>query len=265
VSHSHLIVTRKGRVGTLVLNRPQKRNALSKALARDLASALEDLAGDDTLRTVLIRGAGERDFCSGYDIGELPVGSSGPPGRRLARLRPVEEAFQQVIRFPYPVVAVINGAAFGAGCELALCCDLRLAADDVRMGMPPARLGLVYPWWGLLRFVQTVGLSVTRELFYTARPLSGPRLFERGLVDRLLPRERLDEVAADLAAAIAANAPLALKGTKRVLNLLAGAAPLSEAAAREAEELAENALASEDLQATREAFLKKETPVFRGR
>jgi len=183
----------------------------------------------------------------------------------LERIGPVEALFQHVVDYPMPVVAMINGAAFGAGCELAVCCDLRIAADHAGMGMPPARLGVVYPWTGLRRFLHAVGLAASKELFFSARTYRGDELKRIGLVNEVVPRGELLAATDRLADEIAAHAPLALKGIKRVLNLLQESTALQPAAEREAQARVAEALASEDLQEGRQAFMEKRPPRFKGR
>jgi enoyl-CoA hydratase/carnithine racemase len=258
-----LLTDRRGRVCVLTLNRPDKKNALSLELVETLTRNLEQLAREAEAPVLVIRGAGDEAFCSGFDIRSLPAG--GPRGAAAAILTPVEALFQGVVDYPMPVIAMINGAAFGAGCELAVCCDIRLAADHARLGMPPARLGLVYPWTGLRRFVQTIGLRSTREMLFTGRTYQGTRLRELGLVDQLAPRAELDAVVFQLAEEIAANAPLALRGIKRILNLLLHQPAPSQAAIEESESLVAQALASEDLQEGQTAFLEKRRPRFKGK
>ena len=168
-----------------------KKNSLTPELVKILLQTLKELSLDDTIRTVVIRGAGDKAFCAGYDIGSLPTSRSDDPNENLKILNPVEKLFKVIVDYPFPVIAMINGVAFGAGCELAVCCDIRIGADNIRIGMPPAKLGLVYPWSGLQRFIQVIGLKNTKEIFFTGRNYEGIRLKELGLVDYLVPGDKL--------------------------------------------------------------------------
>ena len=260
-----LRVLKKNYLATLTLNRPEKQNSLSPELVKILLQTLEALSGDGTIRTVVIRGSGDKAFCAGYDIGSLPTSHSDDPHEELERLNAVESLFKTIIDYPFPVIAMINGVAFGAGCELAICCDIRIAADNIRIGMPPAKLGLVYPWGGLQRFIQVIGLKSTKEIFFTGRAYEGSRLKELGLVDYLLPGDELEAFTCRMAEEIAANAPLSLKGTKRVLNLLLRASQFDKSHRKEAESITRASFLSEDLEEGQRAFLEKRKPLFKGR
>jgi enoyl-CoA hydratase len=168
-------------------------------------------------------------------------------------------------RLSYPAIAMINGHCFGGALNLALCCDLRTGADDAAIGMPAARLGVVYPCDGIAQFVQVLGMARARQVFFTAHTYRGAEAQAMGLVDRLVPRAELERVTFALAEAIAGNAPLALKGIKRTLNLLEAAAPLSGDARREAEALMAAAFQSEDIKEGQLAFMEKRPPHFVGR
>ncbi len=265
MDNKHLLIERNKNVCTLVLNRPEKKNSLSPQLVETLLDAFEKLAADDTVRIVVIRGLGDQAFCSGYDIRSLPTRLSDDVRAELKTLNPVESLFRSVVDFPFPVIAMINGAAFGAGCELSVCCDIRIGSDDIRMGMPPAKLGLVYPWTGLQRFIQVIGLESTREIFFTGRTYQGKRLTQIGLVDYLIPRQELEDFTYRMAAEIAANAPLALKGTKRIINLLQSSSQPDKNSIQEAESLTEGAFLSQDLKEGKMAFFEKRKPVFKGK
>jgi len=260
-----LLIEKNKNVCTLLLNRPEKKNSLSPQLVETLVDKFEELAADDTVRTIVIRGVGDQAFCSGYDIRSLPTRVNDDVREKLKTLNPVESLFNKIINYPFPVIAMINGVAFGAGCELSACCDIRIGADHIRMGMPPAKLGLAYPWTGLQRFIRVLGLKSTREIFYTGRTYEGQRLKELGLVDYLLPAEDLETFTYQMAEEIAANAPLAVKGTKRILNLLLNSSQPPGHCQKEAESITEAAFLSEDLQEGRLAFLEKRKPRFKGK
>lgn len=260
-----LLKEQKKQICVLALNRPEKKNSLSLELVEQLGATLQEMAEDDSVRAVILRGAGDKAFCSGFDIGALPTQAKGNADQRLASLDRVESLLQYLINFPYPTIAMLNGFAFGLGCELAVCCDIRIGAEDIRMGMPPAKLGLVYPWRGLQRFIQRVGLQSTKEMFFTGRTYSGSHLKTLGLVDYLVPRDQLEAFTFDMAREIADNAPLALKGIKRVINILLQTSRLDEASAAEAQAIFKTALTSQDLQEGQAAFLEKRKPHFKGK
>lgn len=260
-----LLVERRGAVGILVMNRPEKRNALTPGLLFRLRASLEDLARDADIRAVVLRGAGGKAFCAGYDIGVLPAGPHASGGEASGGGSPLEAALNAVLDYPYPVIAMLNGDAFGAGCELAVCCDLRLAAADARIGIPAARMGLVYPVAGLLRLVGRIGLANAKEILLTGRAYAARRAQELGIVNTVAAREDLERLTFETAEEIAANAPLALKGLKRILNRIARTAALSPEDAAEAERLVQASFDSCDLKEARAAFAEKRKPVFRGR
>ncbi len=265
MSNHLLLVQKKSNICTLTLNRPEKKNSLSLELIEQIKSTMEELAEDDGVRTVILRGAGDQAFCSGFDIGSLPTQSKGDAEQRLKSLDQVESLFQCLIRFPYPVIAMLNGFAFGLGCELAMCCDIRIGIEDIHMGVPPVKLGMVYPWTGLQRFIQNIGLQSTKEMFFTGRSYTGRRIKELGLVDYLVPGDELEEFTYGMAEEIAGNAPLALKGTKKVINLLMQSNRLDETQIKEAQTIFNTTLLSEDMQEGQSAFLEKRKPQFKGK
>jgi enoyl-CoA hydratase/carnithine racemase len=249
-----------GPVRELTLSHPARRNALNDALLARLVEEL-DRAAREGARCLLLRGEGDRAFSSGYDLTALPeAAASGPlPDVHLeAALRALEDG-------PLPVVALLNGHAFGGGLELAARCDLRLAVASAQLGMPPAKLGIVYAPRGLARFFALLGPAGARRMFLTGAPLSASEALALGLVDEVHPTlEAASARALALAQEIAANAPLALAGTRRLLGQLERSL-LSGVDAAEAERLRREAFASEDAREGRAAFLEKRAPVFRGR
>jgi len=264
LQENHLLIEKKNNVCILTLNRPDKRNSLSIDLVYDLYKTFQELAEDDEIRTVIIRGKGDKAFCAGFDMASLPTKVNPDIQDAFSKENPFELAMNSVVNYPYPVIAMLNGSVYGGGCELAIACDIRIGADDIRIGMTPAKIGVVYSWKGLQRFVNVVGLRSTKEMFFTARSYSGQRLLDMGIVDYLVPRSDLISYTENMAQEIAQNAPLSLKGNKRILNLLLQS-EFTESDKKEAEELSIMSFASEDLKEGQAAFLEKRKPVFKGK
>jgi enoyl-CoA hydratase/carnithine racemase len=248
-----------------VLNRPEKRNALTPDMLIQISQTLNTYSADDTVRTVIIRGAGNSAFSSGYDISAIPTNVSPELKELLSNKSPFELAIESIVNYPYPVIAMINGNAFGGACDLAVSCDIRIAADDIKIGMVPARLGIVYFPEGIQRVIRTVGWSNAKEMFFTGRTYKALQLKEMGMIDYLVPREKLETFTLDFAKEISDNAPLAIKGTKRIFNLIAESQQLGGEAIQEATDWVEIAFKSEDLKEGQAAFLEKRKPLFKGK
>jgi enoyl-CoA hydratase len=260
-----LRIERNDNILTLAFNRPQKRNALTPDMLIALYEILKTHAKDDAYRAVIITGTGEKAFSSGYDINAIPTTVSPELKTLLKKKSPFELAVDSIVNYPYPVIAMLNGFAFGGACDLAVSCDIRIAADDIQMGMVPAKLGMVYFPEGLQRFVRTIGLSRTKEMFFTARRYKTKHLKEMGLLDYIVPREELTRFTYAFAAEIAENAPLSLKGIKRILNMISESGRLGETEIKEATRLVEDSLTSEDLKEGQAAFLEKRKARFKGK
>jgi enoyl-CoA hydratase len=260
-----LLVERKEHICTLILNRPEKRNSLSPDLLVEIHQTLEELSQDDTVRAIIFRGIGDKAFSSGYDISAIPTKANPEIQEKFKTQNPLMLALGSVVNYPYPVIAMLNGFAFGAGCELAICCDIRIGAEDIRMGMPPAKLGVVYDPNGLQRFINVIGLSKTKEVFFSGRYYDAAGAKEMGLVDHLVPRSDLESSTYNLAEEIAENAPLAVKGTKRIINMLVGSIRMCDEDIKEALSIVDQAFNSDDLKEAQASFLEKRKPVFRGR
>jgi len=252
-------------VGTITLCRPAQRNALTPQMLIDLHQTLAAWADSGEVRAVVIRGAGDKAFSAGYDIRSIPTNPTPEMERLMRQSNPLELGLRAVKSFPYPVIAMVNGACFGGALNLAMCCDLRVGADDIAIGMPPAKLGLVYPAEGVAQFVAVLGIARAREVFLTGRTYRGAEVAAMGLIDRLVPRAELEPAVTAMATEIAGNAPLALRGLKRVLNLLEVAAPLGAEAAAEVQALVAASFASADALEGQMAFIEKRTPRFAGR
>jgi enoyl-CoA hydratase/carnithine racemase len=210
----------------------------------------------------VIRGSGPV-FSAGYDIGNLEDAGFEETAERLVA-HPFHEALEALEAYRYPVVSQINGHAIGGGLELALTCDIRIAARGIRLGMPPAKLGLIYSHTGLLKFLQVCGPANTAELFYVGRSVEVERAERMGLVNEVVEPDELDNRVVELAAEIASGAPLSLAGNKRILRTLRAHA-LPPEVERELIDLRESCFRSEDFREGVRAFAEKRRPVWRGR
>jgi len=247
---------RKGGIRVLTLSHPARRNALNDALLARLDAALAPAAH---VRALLVRGAGGT-FCSGYDLTRL-----GPPGEE--GLLPDDLLVACLLKLeghPVPSVALVQGAAVGAGFDLAASCDFRVGTPDAVFLMPPARLGIVYSPEGLARAARLVGFARAKQLFLTARKLDAREALAWGLLDECLEPADAEARAEALCATLAAHAPLAVSGMKESFGRLARA-PLEEADRTRLRGLRAAAFGSEDAKEGRAAFLEKRPPRFTGR
>ena len=254
-----LVVDSRGPIRTITFNRPDQRNALPPAGWLRLRDVLAEIARDPAARVIVLRGARGRAFSTGYDIAALR--SLDEQGIVLSTPEdPFEVALAQLVEHPLPVIAMVEGFAVGGGCTLAVGCDLRLAGTSARLGMPPAKLGLLYSPTELKPFLDLVGPARTKLLFYSGRIIRAQEAFDLGLVERVLPDEELEAYTYALAEEIASNAPLSVQGTKRVLREISGRAEWSG----ELDALIRQVNTSADLQEGMRAFLEKRRPEFRG-
>jgi len=261
-----LLTELNGKVGTIIINRPEKGNALTLQMLVKLQQTLERWVKEDSVRVVILTGAGEKAFCAGFDILSIPTEITPEMAVDFKNDRPLDGALDAVKNFPYPTIAKMNGYAFGAGLNLAVCCDFRFAVENVSVGMPPGKLGVVYHADGIKQFVDVIGPGRTREVFLTSETYKGKDAKEIGLVDKLTPRADLDTSVDLLIGQLAERAPLSQKGTKRILNMLIeNSMKLSPSQVEEAEMLVIKAMDSDDLKEAQKAFLEKRKPVFIGK
>jgi enoyl-CoA hydratase/carnithine racemase len=245
-------------VARLTIANPERRGALD----HELLDALGEHTRTLQARCLVIRGTGAV-FSAGYDIGGFDEGQFEEAAERLVA-HPFQEALDALDAYPYPVVGQLNGHAIGGGLELALACDIRIAASGIKVGMPPAKLGLIYSHTGLRRFIDVCGVANTAELFYVGRNVDAERAERMGLVNEVVDAAELDEHVLGLAAEIAANAPLSLTGNKRVIRTLRSQ-PLPAEVERELVELRESCFRSEDFREGVRAFAEKRKPRWQGR
>jgi enoyl-CoA hydratase/carnithine racemase len=247
-------------VARLRISNPDKRGALDHAILDEFASTMPRLDA----RCVIVTGEGST-FSAGYDIGDLPDAVFADEAEKLIA-HPFAAAIDAIGDYPFPTVAALNGHAIGGGLELALSCDLRIAAATIALAMPPAKLGLVYSHTGIRKFIDAIGAPRTRELFLVGRRIDARAARDWGLVNAVSDPGRLADDALELASEIAANAPLAQTGNKRVIRAVLDAqAKLDPELERELIELRRACFSSEDFREGVRAFSEKRPADWRGR
>ncbi len=247
-------------VATLTLSRPEALNAISRELATELQAACESVATRTDIWVVIVTGEGERAFCAGADLKERRMLSAD---ERAAHTVAIESAAEALAALPMPTIAAIRGFALAGGAELAIACDLRVAASDATLGFPEVKIGIFPGAGGALRLPRIVGSGVARDLLFSGRQVPAEEAFRIGLVDRLVAPQSVLETAGEFAASIAANAPLAVRAVKRALEESHGR-PL--VAARSTVSALRAALdATDDYEEGLAAFADKRAPRFTGR
>jgi enoyl-CoA hydratase/carnithine racemase len=250
-------------VARIRISNPDRRNALDHEILDGLADLLRELDRGIETRCVLITGA-DPVFSAGYDIASIPSETFARDAEALVA-HPFHNAIEALANHPWPTVAAINGHCLGGGLELAITCDLRICAVGASLGMPPAKLGLVYGHTGLRKFLDVVGLARTKELFLTGRNFEAPRAAEIGLVHEVVEDEALESASVELASTIAANAPLSTRGNKRAIEVLNQNAVLTSQQEGGLIALRESCFTSEDLREGISAFAEKRKPKWTGR
>jgi enoyl-CoA hydratase/carnithine racemase len=261
-----LVRIEPGPVWRITLARPQVRNAVSPAMLEELSGALGDAAADPEARVVLLTGEGP-DFCAGADLAELSAVAEGSGGLDYGRA--LEEVIDGIAEHPVPVIASIQGAALGAGCQIAVACDLAVAATDAHIGIPSSRLGVVIEFENIQRLVLSVGSKRAAEILHTGRELSGEEAADWGLVNEAVPPSRLRDRAEELAERIAAGAPLSIRASKRgiqaVLSKLSVDRRTEGGRLADFDMMAAQAFSSEDLKEGIRAFRERRRPDFHGK
>ena len=260
MSVENLRVDREGAVAVLTINRPQVLNALDAATIDELGRAVLDLEHDATVRAVIITGAGEKAFVAGADISELTADRAA---QARERARAGQHVFDRIEHMGKPVIAAINGYALGGGCELALACTLRLAADTARIGQPEIALGLIPGFGGTQRLARLVGKGVALEILLTGRQLTAAEALHIGLVNRVVPAADLMAESKKLAADLATKAPIAMRYILEAVNY--GLEVSLDDGQRLEATLFGLVASTDDMREGTRAFLEKRKAIFAGR
>ncbi len=259
MSYDNLLVQRRERVAFLIINRPEKMNALNICTRREIPSALEELRNDENVRVVVVTGAGDKAFIAGADISEF----AGRTAREQRELMRTSRSFDSVEDFPKPVIAMINGYALGGGCELAMACDIRVASTKARFGQPEIKLGIIPGGGGTQRLQRLVGEGKAMELILTGDTIDAAEALRIGLVNYVVPPEQLEPRTMEIAQKLVALSPIALAMAKTAVK---SAARLDLRAGLDTElDLFALCFSSEDKEEGVRAFLEKRRPEFRGR
>ena len=258
-----LLLEKDGPIGWIVFNQPEKRNAVSQEMWQQMPEHVGDLAADDAIRVVILRGAGEQAFVAGADISQFKDRRRNMADEEEYR-RISAQGQEALARLGKPLLAMIHGYCVGGGVGIAITCDIRIAADDARFGIPAARLGLGYHYRGMEKLMTLIGPAYTKEIFFTARTDFGAQdALRMGLVNQVVPRAELLGYTREYAQRIARNAPLTLRSAKTTVEQLLR--PPAERDLALLDKLLADCFNSQDYQEGVRAFSEKRHPQFQGR
>jgi len=258
-SYETVLLDRRDRVAVITINRPEKRNALNIQTRAEGAAILDELRADDSVRVVVITGAGDKAFIAGADIAEF-AGRTAISQREIMLERGL---FNAVDTFPKPIIAMVNGYCLGGGCEVALACDIRVASETASFGQPEINLGIIPGGGGTQRLPRLVGEGKAMEMILTGEIIDAQTAFNLGLVNHVVPADQLEIKTMEIANRIAEKSPIALRLAKEAIKL-ASRSNLDEGLRREVDLFA-LCFSSADKDEGVTAFLEKRKPVFKGK
>jgi enoyl-CoA hydratase/carnithine racemase len=259
---SKMLMEKDGAIGRIVFNNPARHNAVSLEMWQGLAQIMAEFEADDAIRVIVLSGAGGKAFVSGADISEFKERRATEEAA-AAYAKISEQARLRLQDTLKPTIAMIRGYCIGGGLATALGCDIRIAAEGSRFGVPAAKLGLGYAYDGIKKLIDIVGPAYAREIFYTARQFNTDEALRMGLVNQVVPSDELETTVNNMAATIAGNAPLTVRAVKQIVR-----EALKDEAQRDMElcrRVVAECFASEDYTEGRTAFMEKRRPVFKGR
>ena len=258
-----LLLEKDGPIGWIVFNQPEKRNAVSQEMWEAMPEYVNDLAKDDAIRVVILRGGGDQSFVSGADISQFKDKRKNMADEEEYR-RISARGQDSLTTLQKPLMAMIHGYCVGGGVGVALTCDIRIASDDARFGIPAARLGLGYHYRGMDKLMALVGPAYTKEIFFSARTdFSAQDALRMGLINQVIPKAELEKFTRDYALKIAQNAPLTLRSAKETVNQLLR--PAGERDLGLLDTLIADCFNIQDYQEGVKAFGEKRRPKFQGR
>jgi len=247
-------------IGTITLNHDRRRNALGRGLIKEVIKALNELVYQEARVIVLRANKGAKVWSAGHDVGELPQAGHDP----LSYDDPLEQAIRAIQRCPVPVIAMLEGSVWGGACELAFVCDILIGTEATSFAITPARLGIPYNLTGILHVLNKLGMSLAREMFFTAQPVTGERAARMGVLNQLVPVAELEDFTYAMAGQIVQNSPISISVMKEQLQILGNALPLSPEAFERVQALRRLVYNSQDYREGQKAFLEKRKPEFRG-
>ena len=263
VKTEKLLLQKDGPIGWIIFNQPEKRNAVSQEMWQAMPEYVADLAADPAIRVVILRGAGEAAFVAGADISQFKDRRRNAADEEEYR-RISGAGSESLARLGKPLVAMIQGFCIGGGVSIAITCDMRIAADDARFGIPAARLGLGYHYHGMEKLMSLIGPAYTKELFFTARTdFSAQDALRMGLVNQVVPKADLERFTRDYATTMSRNAPLTLRSAKASVEQLLRPEDGRDYALLD--KLIKDCFDSQDYQEGVKAFSEKRRPQFQGR
>lgn len=261
MADNYFQIDKEDHICTITINRASQRNAFNTEMWKNLYEIMTDLQFDPRIRVAIITGSGNT-FSAGADLAEILETRAGSavPGLRDY---PVEQCLDSIINYPNPVIAMVNGYALAGGCELAIACDLRIASENAKFGMPLAKVGIMFSYGLAQRLVEALGITSAKEILFTGRMLEAQRAREIGLVNQVVPLDQLKSATWKMAKDIADNAPLSVRGFKTMTNSCLSFHQKADDVDLEA--IRSECFASEDAKEGLKAFLEKRKPVFQGR
>jgi enoyl-CoA hydratase/carnithine racemase len=257
-----MLAKKDGAIGWMLFDNPARHNAVSIDMWRAIPEILAEFERDQTIRVVVLGGVGGKAFISGADISEFEQKRSSR--ENISQYNAISgEANAAIIRCSKPTLAMIEGYCIGGGVGVALCCDLRLAADNSRFAVPAAKLGLGYAYGGIKRLADLVGPAFAKEIFFTGRQFDATEALQMGLINRMRPATELQAYVRDYAKAIGENAPLTIESVKLSVN--EAYKDPEDRDLNAAQRTVDACFGSEDYVEGRSAFMEKRKPIFRGR